>query len=165
MLMGAAALMREHGSLAAAFDACLRQTGNFELALGGFVRALSQGRKNYLLPDPALGSACKRWMMLLRWMVRQDEVDPGTWKTLGCCLKPAQLLVPVDTHMLRIGTALGFTQRQQGSLLTARDITGAFRAIRPQDPVRYDFALTRFGIRREPELKAMLERWAAARAV
>jgi uncharacterized protein (TIGR02757 family) len=162
MLAGAAELMREHGTLAAAFDACWRESPQLEQALGRYVRALCQGEKNYLLPDPALGSACKRWMMLLRWMVRSDDVDPGTWRTMGCAIQPAHLMVPVDTHMLKIGTALGFTRRKQGSLLTARDITEAFRQIRPRDPVRYDFALTRFGIRREPKYREMLERWAAA---
>ena len=32
-----------------------------------------------LLPDPALGSACKRLFLFLRWMSRMDAVDPGGW--------------------------------------------------------------------------------------
>ena len=160
MLSGAATAMREHGSLAGAFDVDWRASGrNFETALSLFSQRLSGGNKNYLLPDPALGSACKRWMMYLRWMVRKDDVDPGAWQALGCSLKPAHLLVPVDTHMLRIATALHFTARQQGSLLTAREITGHFRKVCPRDPVRYDFCLTRLGIRRAPEMAALLERW------
>jgi len=162
MLAGAADALREHGSLAAAFDVDWRASGGvFEEALSRFANRLRRhsAEKNYLLPDPALGSACKRWMMYLRWMVRRDAVDPGCWQTLGCSLKPAHLLVPVDTHMLRVATALHFTQRQQGSLLTAREITGHFRKVCPRDPVRYDFCLTRLGIRRAPEMDALLEWW------
>jgi hypothetical protein len=34
-------------------------------------------------------------------------------------------------------------------LRTAIEITEAFRKISPEDPVRYDFVLTRFGIRKD----------------
>ncbi|MDY6880257.1 MAG: DUF2400 family protein [Thermodesulfobacteriota bacterium] len=38
------------------------------------------------------------------------------------------------------------------------DITAAFRKIEPNDPVRYDFALTRLGIREDVDLDAFLNR-------
>jgi uncharacterized protein (TIGR02757 family) len=98
---------------------------------------------DHLLPDPARGSTCKRLHLYLRWMVRSDAVDPGGWRGID----PACLIVPVDVHMHRIGRALRFTQRRSPSLESAREITEAFRRIQPTDPVRYDFALTRFGIR------------------
>ncbi|MFM1920478.1 MAG: hypothetical protein RLZZ303_2112 [Candidatus Hydrogenedentota bacterium] len=164
MLLGAADAMRAQGSLAAAFETEWRASGGrFEEALGGFSRRLrgEGGPGNYLLPDPASGSACKRWMMYLRWMARCDAVDPGAWRALGASLRPRHLLVPVDTHMLRIATALGFTRRNQGSLLTAREITARFAVVAPRDPVRYDFALTRLGIRRAPEMAELLARWSA----
>jgi uncharacterized protein (TIGR02757 family) len=96
-----------------------------------------------LLPDPAHGSACKRLNLFLRWMVRQDDVDPGGWYNLS----PAGLVVPLDVHMHRIALALGLTGRKQADMRTAIEITDAFRMISPADPVRYDFALTRLGIR------------------
>ncbi len=34
---------------------------------------------SYLFPSPAKGSACKRPMLFLRWMIRSDDVDPGGW--------------------------------------------------------------------------------------
>jgi hypothetical protein len=40
-------------------------------------------------------------------------------------------------------------------MATAVEITDAFREISPQDPVKYDFALTRFGIR--SDLGGMVE--------
>jgi hypothetical protein len=57
--------------------------------------------------------------------------------------------VPLDTHMFRICSALGFTSRLQADGKTALEITAAFRRIRPDDPIRYDFCLTRMGIRRD----------------
>lgn len=167
LLRGAVGALQEHGSLAAAFEEDWRSSGKrFETALSLYSRRLRGAKSggNYLLPDPASGSACKRWMMYLRWMVRKDAVDPGTWRALGCTLKPADLLVPVDTHLLRTATALGFTRRKVGSLLTAREITSHFRQVAPSDPVRYDFSLTRLGIRREPEMAALLEKWSAQAA-
>lgn len=101
------------------------------------------GPITHLCADPTKKSACKRNHLFLRWMVRKDAVDPGLWK--GVC--PSKLIVPVDTHMFRIGTLLGFTRRKSADLVTALDITRGFKAFCPEDPVRYDFALTRFGIR------------------
>lgn len=106
-----------------------------------------------LLPVPSCGSACKRLNLFLRWMVRRDEVDPGGWT----CLSPSDLLVPLDVHMHRAGMALGLTSREQGDMRTVLEITEGFRELRPDDPVRYDFAMTRFGIRRELTLANLLE--------
>ena len=38
---------------------------------------------------------------------------------------------------------LGATDRRQADMRTAQDVTAAFRRVSPDDPVRYDFALTR----------------------
>jgi uncharacterized protein (TIGR02757 family) len=94
-------------------------------------------------------------------MVRRDAVDPGGWEGMS----PAQLIVPLDVHMHRICRALGLTRRQAADLRTAVEITDAFRAFAPDDPVRYDFALTRLGIRPGPEadLDAFLARWGTSR--
>ncbi len=102
-------------------------------------------KSSYLLPDPAKKSACKRLFLFLRWMVRKDGVDPGGWSVIS----PADLVIPLDTHMFHIAGDLGFTCRKQANLAAALEITGAFRQINPDDPVKYDFVLTRFGIRSE----------------
>ncbi len=101
--------------------------------------------RSSMLPHPGLGSACKRLNLMFRWMVRCDDVDPGGWDALG----PSQLLVPLDVHMHRAGLLLGMTARSQADARTVSEVTEGFRRIRPDDPARYDFALTRFGIRRE----------------
>lgn len=107
------------------------------------------GQMGHLMADPDKASACKRNHLMLRWMVRRDEVDPGGWKSIS----PEILLVPLDTHMYRAGRLLGFTDRKSMDGRTALEITRGFRKIVPEDPVKYDFCLTRFGIRREMDIK------------
>jgi uncharacterized protein (TIGR02757 family) len=92
---------------------------------------------HYFFSRPSTGSACKRINLFLRWMVRQDGVDPGGWTRVT----PAQLIVPLDTHTIRVGQCLRLTRRVSPGWKMAAEITGALRAIDPIDPVRYDFAL------------------------
>jgi hypothetical protein len=56
--------------------------------------------------------------------------------------------------MFRIARTLGLTRRNQANLATALEVTAAFRTCAPGDPVRFDFALTRLGIRRDTDLPA-----------
>ncbi len=106
---------------------------------------LQQDNVGYLVADPAKKSACKRSNLFLRWMVRKDEVDPGGWNSIPT----SQLIIPLDAHMYRTGKMLGFTKRKNPDMKTAIEITSGFRKILRNDPVKYDFALTRFGIRNE----------------
>jgi uncharacterized protein (TIGR02757 family) len=105
------------------------------------------GVKNpgHLISSPAKKSACKRLNLFLRWMVRRDEVDPGGWDDIS----PSRLLIPLDIHMFRISRSLGLTSRNQANLSTAVEITEMFKMWVPEDPVRFDFTLTRFGIRND----------------
>lgn len=102
----------------------------------------SPGNQNSLLPHPKKGSACKRLNLFLRWMVRNDNVDLGIWTGVS----PGDLIVPLDTHMHKIALTHGLTNRKNSSLSTALEITRGFARFSPNDPVRYDFALTRPGI-------------------
>ena len=106
---------------------------------------LAEMSRSYLLPDPARKSACKRSFLFLRWMVRKDRIDPGGWTAIS----PSDLVIPLDTHMFHTATDLGFTRRKQANLAAALEITRALSRINPSDPVKYDFVLTRFGIRDE----------------
>ena len=96
----------------------------------------------YLLVQPENKSPCKRLNLFLRWMVRSDDVDPGLWKSID----KSKLIVPIDVHMARLSRILGFTKKKNMSLSAAVEITKAFAKIAPDDPVKYDFALTRIGI-------------------
>ncbi|AQT69474.1 hypothetical protein STSP2_02665 [Anaerohalosphaera lusitana] len=106
-----------------------------------YQKEVSRGVK-YLLASPARGSASKRLNLFLRWMVRDDEVDPGVWQTIS----PAKLVVPIDVHMERLCRILGLYGRKTVSLKAALEITESFAKVRPEDPVKYDFSLSRIGI-------------------
>jgi len=146
MLVGVKRACERHGSLQGCFEQGLKGSHETVIpALGAFVRELTGHARQepfYLLPSPERGSACKRLNLFLRWMVRNDQVDPGGWDQVSA----AKLIVPLDTHMHRIALRLGLTSRRQANLLTACEITEAFRAIDPADPVKYDFCITRLGI-------------------
>lgn len=104
---------------------------------------LSRTSFKHFLPRADRGSACKRIHLFLRWVVRQnDGIDLGIWKTIA----PSRLLIPVDTHILRIAQQLGICSRRSASAAAAREITDHLRHFCPEDPVRYDFSLCRTGI-------------------
>ncbi len=111
-------------------------------------------KPHHLIPLPEKGSACKRMNLFLRWMVRKDRVDPGGWEGVSA----SELIVPLDTHMHRIAIAIDFTKRKSGSMNTATEITSEFAKIAPDDPVKYDFALTRFGIRKDMHISRLYSR-------
>ena len=115
-----------------------------ETALYKFVNAFnSLGCAPSLTPCPEHKSSFKRVNLYLRWMVRNDAVDPGVWSGIP----PAKLIIPLDTHMRQVSIGMGITKRKDTSMRTAAEITSFFRTIAPRDPVKYDFALTRAGIR------------------
>jgi uncharacterized protein (TIGR02757 family) len=98
----------------------------------------------HLLADPATGGAVKRWRLLLRWMVRPaDDVDLGLWSDL---FSPAALVLPLDTHWIRIGTRLGLTARRTPDTRMALEITAGLRRLAPSDPLRYDLPVCHLGI-------------------
>jgi hypothetical protein len=50
------------------------------------------------------------------------------------------------------------TCRRQPDIKTAFEVTNAFKRLVPHDPVRYDFSLTRLGIRSELKIESFLGR-------
>lgn len=148
------AILRRHGSIEAFFSQGYDPAEpNILSALTRFCDSLTQryARKHdgrvsrglmYLLASPSRGSASKRLHLFLRWMIRDDEVDLGLWKSIN----KAKLIVPMDTHMARLCRILGFHDSQTISRATATTVTECFARIKPEDPVKYDFALSRVGI-------------------
>ncbi len=157
LLCGIKSALKKFGSLESCFASEYNSNDkNIIPALIKFTDNLSiyfQGSKSYLLPSPKNGSACKRLMLYLRWMIRDDEVDPGCWKNK---ISPSKLIIPLDTHMHQISRLFGYTKRKSADLKTAIEITEQFEVLSPADPVKYDFALTRFGIRDELSYKNIL---------
>src|SRR5512140_724547 len=144
---------RDFGSLGAMFAAGDAGGDDFVAPLSSFLRnlrALSPREKvvsrgvKFLLPSPSSGSACKRHHLFLRWMVRTEGFDLGLWT--GGRFTPARLLLPMDTHVHRIANYLGLTRRPTADLAAAREATGWLRVLNPEDPVAYDWALSRLGI-------------------
>lgn len=167
LLCGASALAGEAGSLESAFvslsDASLSRypadsPSGLHLArcdafvdrLRGFAPSVG-GFSGNLLPAPRDGSACKRLMLFLRWMVRSDAVDPGGWSRVS----PAELVLPLDVHLHRISLSLGMTTRASADLRTALEVTSVLRTVDADDPVRFDFALARLGIRSDYSLNSI----------
>ena len=105
---------------------------NFDALPDGFKRFLS---------SPNKGSACKRWQMLLRWMVRQSAPDIGIWD-----LPPAKLCIPLDIHVHGIARMLGILNSSTANLKAAQRISNVLRQISPTDPIQYDFAMAHLGI-------------------
>jgi uncharacterized protein (TIGR02757 family) len=149
---------REFGSLENLFLASLKKPGDLKSGIAGFTDTLlgdktpdTYGLK-FLFAHPEKGGACKRFNMFLRWMVREDlepegRVDFGLWKKT---LKPADLLVPLDTHVMKMNGHLRFSARKDGSWQTAEEITQVFRLLCPEDPVKYDYALFGFSMDKRP---------------
>jgi len=98
----------------------------------------------FMFPDPLKGSACKRMNLFLRWMVRKDHIDFGLWKEIPT----NQLVIPVDTHIAKIGRELKLTRRKIVSWKMAEEITENLKKFNPEDPVKYDFSLCHIGIRK-----------------
>lgn len=145
-LLAVGSVLRRYGSLEAAFAAGIEPGRPREPAgLVSLTRALRESDdppRSIILPDPARGSAAKRLRLFLRWMVRADTIDPGGWDAIG----PGELTVPVDVHLHRIARRLELTSRARPDARAGIEITSALRLVDREDPVRFDFSLTRIGI-------------------
>jgi uncharacterized protein (TIGR02757 family) len=146
-------VVREHGSIGALFEECYDASdsdiGPSLARFVGSVLAAPSSRPDtapaslrYLLTSPNDGSACKRMNLYLRWMVRRTAPDLGLWTFVD----PAKLLMPLDTHVHRIATFLGLSDRKSADWKAARLLTDELARLDAADPVRYDFALCRLGI-------------------
>lgn len=95
----------------------------------------------FLFPDPKSGGPLKRPIMFARWMARTRHPDLGDWSLVH----ESSLVFPLDVHVFRLCRRLGLTGRKTPSMRAALEITRTFSAFEPDDPVRYDFALSAFG--------------------
>jgi uncharacterized protein (TIGR02757 family) len=91
----------------------------------------------FFFPKRLPANPLKRWNLYLRWMVRKDEIDQGLWDFID----KKDLVVPLDTHLFKIGRCLGWTKRKSPSWNAAQDITKALKDFSPEDPLKYDLFL------------------------
>ncbi|EHM10746.1 TIGR02757 family protein [Thermanaerovibrio velox DSM 12556] len=146
-LNGIGELLRRYGSVKGAFMGEEPPSNREELiwALEGFALLLGDltGLGNrFLMPLPSGGGACKRWFLMLRWLVRRDSVDLGLWSEIPA----SALLVPMDAHMFRFAKSFGLVKRSSPDLKAAKELTDRLMEVDPWDPVRFDFSITRRGI-------------------
>ncbi len=85
--------------------------------------------------------ALKRWMMFLRWMVRDDNIDMGLWSGVDT----KDLIIPLDTHTFKVSQKLGLLKRKTYDLEAAIELTCKLKEFDINDPLKYDFALYRIG--------------------
>lgn len=108
--------------------------------------AYNEPRNLKHISTPAKNSACKRLCMYLRWMVREDEIDFGIWKTL----KPSQLIIPLDVHVMNVAKNHGFLEEMdKANWKTALKLTEKLKEFDKKDPVKYDLALFSLGVNKE----------------
>ena len=145
-----ARIVEEHGSLGAAVRARYGQEKPCgvggpslpqELRLVAALISLFPGVK-CVSQNPK--GACKKLHMFLRWMVRRGSpVDLGLWDWASA----ADLLVPLDTHVLQESARLGLiAPNAAASAKTAIELTQKMATAFPGDPARADYALFGLGV-------------------
>lgn len=154
LLLGMGRSLERHGSLERAFVGGRQSSWQSTLARFAhglraaapekeIVRRMGPTRGlHHLLPFAEAGAA-KRLNLFLRWMVRgPDAIDFGIWREVSA----AELMIPLDTHVMRISSWLGLTRRTTIGWHTVEEVTASLRLLDAADPIRYDFALCHFGM-------------------
>ena len=86
-------------------------------------------------------SPYKRYNMFLRWLIRNDNIDMGLWKSID----KKDLILPLDTHTFKVSQKLGLLKRKIYDLKSAILITDKLKQFDGLDPIKYDFAIYRLG--------------------
>ena len=139
-------LQTQDGSLGATFEKGY-VPGDMRASLSAFARRLREGLPQTrgvvtLTTSPDKGSACKRMNLFMRWMVRSGDIDLGLWRGVSA----ADLIMPLDVHVVRYARRFGLTGRTTQNWKMAEEITDHFRVLCPTDPVRFDFTISHYGM-------------------
>jgi uncharacterized protein (TIGR02757 family) len=151
LLLNIGQVLKKYGSLYECFLSGFNKEKKYLPALLNLIKELRLGEcncYNSLIPMPGGKCAYKRMNLFMRWMVRKDNVDPGGWDSIPA----SSLIIPLDVHMHRVSLKYGFTERKQADMASALQITEKLKRFCPEDPVKYDFALTRPGIHSKNKL-------------
>ncbi|BAF72533.1 TIGR02757 family protein [Sulfurovum sp. NBC37-1] len=143
--------LKEHNSIENIFYQGYQREGNILDGLWHFIETLkelqpysSQGY-DFLtgrLPKRVNSAGTyKRYMMYLRWMVRDDRLDMGLWTKID----KKDLLMPLDTHTFKMSRKLGLLKRKSYDMKAVMELTEQFKQWDSEDPIKYDFALYRLG--------------------
>ena len=139
-------LQQEYGSLGALFEVGY-VPGDMRRSMTNFSDRLRDGLPATrgvvtLTTRAADGSACKRLNLFMRWVVRSEGVDLGLWRGVS----PADLMMPLDVHVIRYARRFGLTRRTTADWKMVEEVTAHFRGLCPEDPLRYDFAISHYGM-------------------
>ena len=142
-------IIRQYDTLEAAF---IKNQRHRDDNLGHAIQAFSElifsvdsqtpKRLRKHLARPASGSACKRFCMYLRWVVRDGPVDLGIWKRINA----SSLMLPLDTHSGKQARSLGMLSRTQNDWKAALEVTENCKKLCKHDPCKYDFAFFGAGV-------------------
>lgn len=91
------------------------------------------------LGSPARNSSCKRINMLLRWMVRKDDIDLGLWATPH--ISQSDLYAILDPHVAQQAQRMGLISYPKESWKAVLELTHVYRSWDAEDPLKYDFVL------------------------
>lgn len=100
---------------------------------------LSESLQPARLGSISRNSACKRINMLLRWMVRKDDVDLGLWQIGN--IKPSELYAVMDIHVAQQAQKMGLISYPKESWKAVLELTHVYRSWDASDPLKYDFVL------------------------
>lgn len=107
-----------------------------------FGKTKSAGCGYFSLFPTGEGLYSKRFNMFLRWMIRKDNIDMGLWNNYNS----SELRYPMDTHIMKFALSKGIIKSKQNNIRNVAMITDYFKRFSFDDPVKYDFALTRQGM-------------------
>jgi uncharacterized protein (TIGR02757 family) len=146
-------LQSRHGSLGAAFGTTYEQ-GDLAGSLTRFSDAIRNGLPSTrgvrsLTSRPADGSACKRLNLFMRWMVRTDGFDLGLWTEVS----PKDLRIPLDAHVLKFVRRYRLSDRVTVDWKLSEEVTRWFARRCPDDPLRWDFTISHYGMTHGWELR------------
>ena len=110
------------------------------------IKDLSESLQPARLGSPGRNSACKRINMLLRWMVRKDDVDLGIWATEN--MKPSDLYAIMDVHVAQQAQKMGLISYPKESWRAVIELTNVYRSWDTNDPLKYDFVLMTQNLRK-----------------
>lgn len=141
-------IYKNQGGLEGVFTRGFSGDGTAYNSISGFyhqffsLEHLTRSQKH--ISNPEKGSAAKRMNMFLRWMVRDDGngVDFGIWKNIPM----SKLMIPLDVHTARLGRKFELLKRSSNDWKAVEEYTNSLRALCPEDPIKYDFALFGMGV-------------------
>lgn len=105
----------------------------------GLITDLSESLQPARLGSISRNSACKRINMLLRWMVRKDDIDFGLWAKGN--IYPSELYAIMDIHVAQQAQKMGLISYPKESWKAVLELTHVYRSWDAADPLKYDFVL------------------------